>query len=156
MSELPKTVVNGNAEQRIRALLGGQLFAVLSTVGRGRPHCSLVGFATSKGLDKIYFATAKSTRKYHNLTDNPAAAMLMDDRVNRPEDVEKASALTAFGLVEEISPAHEAAYRESFLARQPRLEGFLYLPDTARLALAVDRYQLVSRFQRVEEYRPGS
>ena len=151
-----KTPETKAPEQRIRRLIGEQLFAVLSTVGRGQPYSSLVGFAASDDLLLIYFATGKATRKYANLKENPRSSVLIDDRGNLAGDIDRALALTAVGRVEEIGPALENGFKKAFSAKQPGLADFLYAPGTARLALKVEAYYLVSRFQNVVEYRPGA
>ena len=156
MNPKQEALRENDPKRRIRGLLRKQLFAVLATVGRGQPHASLVAFAASKDLGLLYFATQKSTRKYLNLAANPQASMLIDDRGNLRGDLETASALTVVGRAEDIGPEREKEFDDAFLARQPGLKDFIFSPDTARLALGVEAYYLVSRFEKVSEFRPGS
>ena len=52
-------------------------YAVLSTVTKDHlPECALVGFAVTKEL-KIIFDTSRTTRKYQNLINNPAIALVI-------------------------------------------------------------------------------
>jgi pyridoxine/pyridoxamine 5'-phosphate oxidase len=52
-------------------------YAVVSTVAKdGSPEAALVGFAVTEDL-KIIFDTSTNSRKYRNLTRNPAIAIVI-------------------------------------------------------------------------------
>jgi heme iron utilization protein len=80
-------------EETLRALFRTQRLAVLSTQGSGQPYASLVAFVASDDLQYLYFATARTTRKYHHLDVDPRVAMLMDNRSNLESDVSCYAAL---------------------------------------------------------------
>ena len=140
-------------ERHLRAMAASQLFAVLSTVGGEQPYASLVAFAATQDLSRIYFSTSRSTRKFDNLKGNPRAAMLIDNRSNQVADLRQAAAATAVGRVEEIGPDANKIFEQIFLAKQTHLSEFLASANTARLCLRVDAYYVVSRFQSVFEFR---
>lgn len=51
--------------------------AVVSSVnGSGKPESALVGIAVSTGLE-IVFDTVKSSRKYHNILENPHVSVVI-------------------------------------------------------------------------------
>ena len=133
-------------EKVLREVLGGQYFAVLSTVEQGLPYSSLVSFATADGLRALVFATGRSTRKYRSMRENPEVALLIDNRSNRPSDTEQATAVTAMGRAgEEIGDRDllEAA----LLARHPQLGHFMEQPGSAVMVVRVREY-IIAGFER--------
>ena len=140
-------------QRQLRALLEGQQLAVLATSEAGRPYTSLVAFAVAPDLDQLFFATARATRKYANLTAEPRVALLVDDRAHRESDLQEAIAVTALGRAETVEGAARAALQELFLARHPQLEAFVRDPACALIRVRVEVYYLVSSFQQVVEIR---
>ena len=140
----------------VRELLASQGLAVLATQGGGQPHASLVAFAAMDDLSCLVFATERDTRKFAYLAADPRVAMLVDDRSHRATDLVEAAAITATG------PAHEAQGEERerlaglLLAKHPALKPFLATPGGALIAVAVERYQVVTCFQSVAEFRPAA
>lgn len=137
--------------QQLRDLFADQYLAVLSTHGDGQPYASLVAFAASDDLKALYFATARSTRKFANLAAHPAAAMLIDSRTNRMADFHEAAAATATGVAEEIPEPERGPIQVQFLEKHPHLVDFVTAPTCALVRIKVDCYYLVSRFQNVVE-----
>ena len=133
----------------VRELLEAQRVGVLGTYGLGSPYCSLVGFSFEPGLERLYFANTRATRKYANLSETGRVALLVDNRANREEDLHEASALTAVGPVKEVSGPERDRAAAAYKARHPSLADFVDSPTTALLALNVERYFLVRRFQEV-------
>jgi putative heme iron utilization protein len=137
----------------LRELLDGQLLGVLGTHGEGAPYTSLVGFAATRDLRHLFFATGRTTRKHANLAADARASMLIDNRTNRPEDFTHAAAATAVGVVEEVGETEVDRFDALFLAKLPHLESFVRSPTCARLRLRVSTYLVVTRFQDVVEVR---
>ncbi|HOV29196.1 MAG TPA: pyridoxamine 5'-phosphate oxidase family protein [Synergistales bacterium] len=133
----------------VGALLESQRVGVLGTFGAGSPYCSLVGFSFEPGYGRLYFATTRATRKFANLSETGRVALLVDNRGNREEDLHEASAVTAVGPVTELTGTEKDRGAAVHLTRHPSLAGFLESPTTALLALDVERYFLVRRFQEV-------
>lgn len=154
ISPLPETTDAVRTE--LAKLLADQNLAVLATQNQGQPYTSLVAFAASADMKFLYFATARSTRKYANLLNNPNVAMMMDNRENRPVDFIEAMAATAVGSVETLSGTGLAEPKEIYLQKHPHLAEFLAAPETVLVRLNVSAYYVVTRFQDVLEIRMGS
>jgi len=132
-------------------LLKRQRLSVLSTHNAGQPYASLVSFAATPDLMQLLFATTRSTRKYANLTSDFRAAMLVDNRSNEETDIHSAMAVTATGVVGEVSEAERDEALILYLLKHPYLKDFVNSPSCAFLKLTVGTYYLVRRFQNVVE-----
>lgn len=145
---------------QIRAVLGTlfaqQLFAVLATVGERTPHLNIVSFAAADELGTILFATPRQTAKFANLQARPGVSLFVDNRSNRPRDLEQACGVEIAGRASETAGDAHGRYRELFLARFPELEEFVASAGTALVAVHVSRYDLVDRFQDVVFWEPGA
>ncbi len=138
-------------EETIRDLFRTQKLAVLSTQSSGQPYASLVAFVASKDLKHLYFATARTTRKYHNLDLDPRVAMLMDSRSNLESDIHTAVAVTATGTAGEIRGQEKDEAVRLYLSKHPYLQDFIRAESCALIRVSVQTYYLVSRFQQVME-----
>lgn len=138
-------------EKTIRKLFKTQRLAVLSTQSSGQPYASLVAFVADEDLAHLYFATARTTRKYHNLDTDPRAAMLMDSRSNLESDIHEAVAVTAVGIASEITEQDKKQGIELYLSKHPYLQDFVRAESCALIRVAVKIYYLVTRFQQVME-----
>jgi len=132
-------------------LLKSQRLSVLSTHNAGQPYASLVSFAAEPDLSKLLFATTRSTRKYTNLSSDPRAAMLVDNRSNEDADIHSAVAVTATGVVGEVSRTERREALPLYLLKHPYLKDFVNSPSCAFLKMTVKTYYLVRRFQNVVE-----
>lgn len=137
----------------VHRLLRGQQLGVLSTAGEKGPYASLVAFSASDDDHHLYFVTPRSTRKFANITIDARVALLVNNSINRPEDFHQAAAITAVGTAVTISPPALDTVRDRYLAKHPYLEEFAHSPSCEFLAIRVERYILVERFQNVTEYR---
>lgn len=135
----------------IRELLQSQQLGVLATQAQGAPYASLVAFVASEDLKRLYFATSRSTRKYANLTADPRAAMLVDNRSNAVSDFHRAGAVTAVGQAREVDDRERDPVISRYLEKHPHLEPFVASPSCALLGLKVDTFYVVSTFQKVME-----
>ena len=137
--------------QQIRALLEAQSLGVLATQQGGAPYASLVAFVATEDLRRLYFATARSTRKYANLRADPRAAMLVDSRSNAVSDFHRATAVTAVGQAREVDEPEKDAVMRLYLHKHPHLASFAASPTCALLVLTIDTFYVVSTFQEVME-----
>jgi heme iron utilization protein len=137
--------------QQINDLLSSQKLAVLATHRQGQPHASLVAFATTADARELIFATTRTSRKYANLKADARAVLLLDSRTHQETDFHLAQALTATGKVIELPEKDSRLHL--FLAKHPHLVDFVQSPTCALMALEVQVYNLVSKFQKVTEYR---
>ncbi len=132
-------------------LMGSQSLAVLATHNQGQPYTSLVAFAGSEDLKALYFVTGQATRKYVNVTNDPRASMMIDNRSNAPSDIADAMAATATGSVDIVSGIELIELQDIYLQKHPHLAEFVKSPSTRLIRLNVSCYYVVNRFQNVVE-----
>jgi nitroimidazol reductase NimA-like FMN-containing flavoprotein (pyridoxamine 5'-phosphate oxidase superfamily) len=137
----------------IKELLNSQKLAVLATHRQGQPHASLVAFAATVDGRELIFATTRTSRKFANLQADPRAALLIDSRTHQDSDFHLAQALSATGTVVELSGTEKHSRLQLFLTKHPHLREFVQSPSCALMSLHVQIYNLVSKFQKVIEYR---
>jgi len=141
----------GKIRSALKNLFNFQNLAVLATHNQGQPYTSLVAFAGSEDLKSLYFVTGQATRKYANLTDDPRAAMMIDNRSNAPADIADAMAATATGSVDIVSENERIKRLSIYLQKHPHLADFAKSPSTRLIRLNVFCYYVVNRFQNVVE-----
>ena len=132
-------------------LLENEERAVLATIGAEGPHASLMAFAAVDGGATLVFATLKDTRKYRNLRSDNRGALLIDNRSAQAKMPGEIITATAMGHVQECSLKTRSDYAELLTARHPRLKDFIRDEDCAIMALRIDNYRVVGRFQTGEE-----
>ena len=137
----------------IHQLLRDQQLGVLSTAGTEGPYANLVAFAVSDDDHHLFFVTPRATRKFANISTEPRVALLVNNSINRSGDFHQAAAVTALGCAATIQAPVLDGVRDRYLAKHPHLEEFAYSPSCAFVAIRVERYILVERFQNVTEYR---
>lgn len=142
-------------QRALRALFASQRFAVLATDEGGQPFTSLMAFAATDDLRQIVVLTERGRRKFANLKANRRVALLIDDRENKGSDTQDSVAATAIGEAEEADSATGVALLELFLARHPYLAAFAASPHCAIIRVKIGSYLLVSRFEKVLEWRVG-
>jgi len=133
----------------LRDLFSSQPLAVLATQCNGQPYGNLVAFAATEDLKVLLFATARGTRKFANITMEPRIAMVMDNRTNQKADFQRAVAVTATGIVEEVESAERDHLLKLYLSKHPHLKKFAKSPNSALLKVKVDSYYVVKNFQKV-------
>jgi len=133
----------------IRGILDSQKFTVLSSHAEGQPYANLIAFAATDDLRRILFCTPRSTRKYANISRDPRTAMLFHTSSNKAADCREAMSVTATGTVVEVPDNHRGAEAEVLMERHPALAEFFGDVQNALLALEVEEYHLVRRFQDV-------
>jgi nitroimidazol reductase NimA-like FMN-containing flavoprotein (pyridoxamine 5'-phosphate oxidase superfamily) len=138
-------------KQILADLFSHQKLAVLSSYGNEQPYASLVAFAATDDLKHLIFATTRSTRKYANLSQESKVALLIDNRTNDEKDFSCAVAATALGKAEEVGSSQRIEYLEIYLRKHPYLKEFVSSPSCALLAVSIEKYYVVSRFQNVQE-----
>lgn len=136
----------------LRELFASQPLAVLSTDCNGHPYASLVAFAVSEDLRRLFFATDRNTRKFANLRSNSRVALLIDNRSNSVADFTQAVAVTVLGSCREMSGTERSDAERFYLEKHPHLEEFVSSPGCALIHVTVRSLYLVSRFQNVTEY----
>lgn len=145
----------GEMQEIVRNLLNSQRLAVLSTQMSGQPYSNLIAFAVTQDLKDILFATPRATRKYANLTTEPRVSLLIDNRSNRQSDFGEASAVTVLGTAEEVLGPNRERYLQIYLKKHPYLEEFVSSPSCALIRVKVEKYLMVTQFQKVREIYPA-
>jgi nitroimidazol reductase NimA-like FMN-containing flavoprotein (pyridoxamine 5'-phosphate oxidase superfamily) len=128
-----------STEKLLKTVINSQYFAVLNSMGEGLPYSNLISFAVTGDLKTLVFVTDRNTRKYRNMQENSNISLLIDNRTNRPEDVNKAVAITVTGTVQEETDK-KGRLRFVFLNRHPHLEQFLDNPGNALICVTVREY----------------
>jgi len=142
--------------RQLNDLFAKQRLAVLATQQGGEPYANLVAFCASADLKHLYFATARSTRKFANLAAEGRVSLLITDSANAETDFHQAVAVTVVGKAEEVSGAEKQATLGPYLAKHPYLEDFVRAPTCALIRVKARIYILVSHFQTVMELRIDS
>jgi nitroimidazol reductase NimA-like FMN-containing flavoprotein (pyridoxamine 5'-phosphate oxidase superfamily) len=137
----------------VHGLFQTQRAAALATQERGQPYLSLMAFAVTPDLKTIILATDRYTRKYANLMVEPRVALLVDNRSNTPADTKEAVAVTMLGEALEAAPEAREKFLALFLDRHPHLTTFATSPTCALIAVQVDTYLVVQRFEEVRELK---
>ena len=138
--------MNEILRKKLNNLLKEQRFAVIATQGKNEPYTNLVTFLASDNLKKIYFPTSKNSTKYENLSANSRISILIDNRGNKPEDIENAMAVTAVGKT--VMKTDNLILKD-FLEKHPYLEGFLKSKDCTMIEINIEKYIIVDSFQNV-------
>lgn len=139
----------------IKELCDDQSFAVLSTQGTDQPYSNLISFAASDDLVNIVFATPIQTRKYNIIKHNRKVSLLIDNRSNQPDSINRISALTAIGNVKILKEEEEInKWSKLLLDKHYYLNSFINAKSTALVLIEISKYFYVRRFQEVVEWTP--
>ena len=136
----------------LKDLFSSQRLAVLATQSKGQPYGNLVAFMATRDLKHLLFATARATRKYANISENPRVAMVIDSRSNREADFHQAAAVIATGIVKEVEGSEKETLLRLYLSKHPYLKDFVPSPTCALLKMNVETYYVVRQFQNVMEF----
>lgn len=137
----------------LQELFRSQRYAVMATNEHEQPFTSLMAFAATNDLQQLVVLTERATRKFANLKANSRVALLIDNRENKGSDTQDSVAVTAIGEAEEADAEAGAHLLDLYLARHPYLAEFAASPSCAIVRVRVNSYLLVSRFQKVLEWR---
>ena len=133
--------------EKIVELFKEQRFAVIATQGKTEPYTNLVSFLIGRDFKKIYFPTSKNTRKFKNLSENSRISILIDNRGNKPQDIENAMTLTAVGKTSVIK---DSKILNLFLKKHPYLKDFVSSNDCAMIEIDIEKYIVVYNFKDVK------
>jgi nitroimidazol reductase NimA-like FMN-containing flavoprotein (pyridoxamine 5'-phosphate oxidase superfamily) len=129
---------------------------VLATVSGSRPHCSLMAYVADEDCRKIYMVTLRDTKKFQNLTQNPAVSLLID---TREEDAgpqrSRAKALTVNGIFQEVERRKQEQVRSLLLERHPHLRDLMGKETAEIFSVRIESLQLLegttdSYFERMD------
>ncbi len=131
--------------QEMKRLLRENRLCVLATASEGRPHCSLMAYATDDDCREIYMVTLRDTRKYRNLKENPWVSLLVDTRLSDAKTTTGGGkALTVAGFFREVADPQEGARVISrFIQVNPHMEDFARKPDAVPVVVRVRSFLLL-------------
>jgi nitroimidazol reductase NimA-like FMN-containing flavoprotein (pyridoxamine 5'-phosphate oxidase superfamily) len=135
-------------ERLLKKIIGGQYFAVLNSVGDGRPYSNLIAFAIARDLKSLVFVTARDTRKYRNIKEHSDISILIDNRTNQSSDIKNAQAITVTGTAREVTE-NKDVLQTLFLERHPGLKQFVFTPDNAVMLVAIQEY-IIAGFKKTQ------
>ena len=136
---------------RLRHLFASQKLAVVATQTGGQPYVSLVAFVAADDLRHLYFVTARTTRKFSNLTSDSRVAVLVNSSINQESDFHDAISITVTGNAAEINGSERQSILDLYLAKHPYLEDFARSPSCALIRVVARSYYMVQNFQNVME-----
>ncbi|MDX1708130.1 MAG: pyridoxamine 5'-phosphate oxidase family protein [Desulfobacterales bacterium] len=139
-------------QTRLRNLFESQRLAVVATQTRGQPYASLVAFVATADLRHLFFVTARTTRKFSNLTSDSRVAVLVNSSLNQESDFHEAISITVTGHAEEVKDPEREDILELYLSKHPFLEDFARSPSCALIKVTARSYYLVQNFQNVMEF----
>jgi uncharacterized protein YhbP (UPF0306 family) len=133
----------------LRDLFSSQMLAILATQSNGQPYGNLVAFVATEDLRFLLFGTARDTRKFINIKTDPRVAMVIDSRTNQRVDFQRAIAVTATGIAEEVEGTERDQLLKLYLSKHPHLKKFVKSPTCALLRVKVGTYFVVKKLQNV-------
>lgn len=131
--------------EKMQDMVRSQTFCVLATASGGQPHCSLMSYATDDDGREIYLVTLKKTKKYINMTENPAVSLLIDTRGDDQGRVRRqAQAVTVNGVCDEVKDrTRRDLIKVRLLARHPHLHVLTGNPDATFFTVRIKSLQLL-------------
>lgn len=110
-------------EKLVVDFIASQILGVVSTVNKeGRPESALVAVTEAENMNLI-FGTANTSRKYHNLKNNPSVAITIGN------DVDEAITVQYEGVVEELSGEEMERCRDLHIKKNPRAAKYAEKPE---------------------------
>jgi len=132
--------------EKMQDMVRSQTFCVLATASGGQPHCSLMSYALDDDCREIYLVTFKNTKKYRNMSENPAVSLLIDTRGDDRGGMHRqAQALTVNGVFDEVKDRTKRdLIKVRLLARHPHLHVLADDPDAAFFAVRIKSLQMLT------------
>jgi len=129
---------------KMKRMLKEKDLCVLATASGNRPHCSLMAYVTAADGREIYMVTLRDTKKYQNLTRNPAVSLLIDTREDDAgSQRSRAKALTVNGKFQTVDREKQIRIRARILKRHPHLQDILAKNEAEIFAVRIESFQLL-------------
>jgi nitroimidazol reductase NimA-like FMN-containing flavoprotein (pyridoxamine 5'-phosphate oxidase superfamily) len=130
--------------QKLKELVQKKDLCVLATVSGSRPHCSLMAYVADEDCRKIYMVTLRDTKKFQNLTQNPAVSLLIDTREEDPgPQRSRAKALTVNGIFQGVERGKQEQVRSLLLERHPHLRDLIGKETAEIFSVRIESLQLL-------------
>lgn len=141
---------------QMKKLLKEKDTCVLATASGNQPHCSLMAYVSDEEGRHIYMVTLRDTKKFKNLTQNPAVSLLIDTRDDDagPQRA-RAKALTVNGVFQTVEKEEQTYLQARILERHPHLGGLFGGGEAEIFCVRIESFQLLegatdSYFERVD------
>ena len=136
--------------EAIKALIQSTDLCVLSTVSGGKPHCSLMSYATDVTCRTFYMLTLIGSKKYRNLEDNSAVSLLIDTREEDIDHLRKdIRSLTVTGVFQPMEdPSEQKRVLQQLLERNPHLKEFAESAEAKVFSVRAKTFQLLDGVSR--------
>lgn len=145
------------AIESMKGLLGSQSFGVLATNAKNESYTSLISFVTDKSFSYLAFSTPIDTRKYRMIEQDENVSLLIDNRSDNLEDINKIVAITAIGKARILKDKDERKkWSEILINKHKYLDEFICADTSAIIVVEIKNYHYVSSFQEVVEWNPNS
>ena len=120
--------MSGMTKELIHRFIVSQRLAVFTTIaaGESKPQSALVGIAVTTSCE-VVFDTLRSSRKYKNLTQNPAASLVIGCTADVTVQFE--------GEARELAGAELTALQAIYFAKWPDGPERLYWPGITYIAV---------------------
>lgn len=141
--------MNNQMRATLQKLFDTRLTAVLSTVANNEPYLCLVSYAVTEDLRQIVFSTKRDRKKYRDMVNNPRISLMIDDRRNLPEDVNRVMSVTVVGNAAEAKGREKTTLAHLLSKRHPVLSEFVESGDTAIMHVTIERLYVVTNFESV-------
>ena len=132
--------------KEMKTLAKEKNICVLATVAGDKPYCSLMAYVTDENCEEIYMVTLRDTRKYKNLTENPAVSLLIDTREKSPRS--EAKALTMEGVYSKIlSEEKRKKVQAKLLHVHPHLADLINHSEAEILCIEIGSFLMLKGLQ---------
>lgn len=126
----------------MKQLVRQKNICVLATSAGSQPYCSLMAYAANEDGTEIYMATHRSTKKFKNLSENPAVSLMIDTREEASRS--PAWALTVEGTCSRIENDRlKQLAQNRLLSLHPHLREFLSHSESELLCVRIRSFLLL-------------
>lgn len=131
--------------EKIDKMLQDHSLCVLCTEGGGYPYCSLMTYMLSEDQMTLYMACSPESKKYKNLMGNPKVSVLIDNRQNFLNSIEKEIISVTFeGIYAPVEQAMADALKTKFAARHPELDEIIRVPSGIVIGIKLISYLMLN------------
>ncbi len=141
---------------KIYEVMTNQPFGILSTVENGVPHSSIVAFSITNNLRTILFLTEQNSKKFKNISGNPAVSILVDVRPSLSKDISGSFAVSANGNAKPVDLKSSNATKELFLFCHPSFIEYVENASYSLMSISVNKYDVSNGINDVYTYKFGA
>ncbi len=129
--------------ESIQEIIRTNNLAVLATCAENQPHCSLMAYASLDDFRLIYMMTQKDSRKFRNISANPRVSLMVDTRLDNPENRPSIKALTIGGICRPAAQIDQARLKDLLLQSHPQLKNLSAQQDAVVMEITAESFLLL-------------